>query len=102
MMMMEKREKSSGNGYGESSPCPMMIGQMRGEHQDQPAAAAGNDSSSMMIVNTSMRTAETLLRLIPIAPCIAALVVMLHNSQTNDFGSVSYSNLGAFRFIQPP
>lgn len=105
MMMMEKREKSSGNGYGESSPCPMMIGQMRGDHQDQPAAAAGNDSSSsssMMIVNTSMRTAETLLRLIPIAPCIAALVVMLHNSQTNDFGSVSYSHLGAFRFIQPP
>ena len=47
--------------------------------------------------NTCMRTAETLLRLVPMGLCIAALVVMLKNSQTNDFGSLSYSKLGAFR-----
>ncbi|KAF7141195.1 hypothetical protein RHSIM_Rhsim06G0183200 [Rhododendron simsii] len=48
---------------------------------------------------TGMRTAETLLRLLPMGLCIVALVVMLKNSQTNDFGSLSYSNLGAFRYL---
>ncbi|KAF3449201.1 hypothetical protein FNV43_RR09929 [Rhamnella rubrinervis] len=47
----------------------------------------------------TMRTAETLLRLLPIAPCVAALVVMLHDSQTTDFGSISYSHLGSFRYL---
>ncbi|KAF4374211.1 hypothetical protein F8388_022977 [Cannabis sativa] len=61
-------------------------------HQSQEEAALNSS-------NGGMRTAETLLRLLPIAPCIAALVVMLHNSQTNDFGSVSYSHLGAFRYL---
>lgn len=49
--------------------------------------------------SSSLRTAETLLRLLPIAPCVVALVVMLHDSQTNDFGSLSYSHLGAFRYV---
>ncbi|XP_041007846.1 CASP-like protein 2A1 isoform X1 [Juglans microcarpa x Juglans regia] len=48
-------------------------------------------------VSSAMRTAETLLRLVPVGLCVAALVVMLKNSQTNDFGSISYSDLGAFR-----
>ncbi|KAM5573832.1 CASP-like protein 2A1 [Rosa sericea] len=48
---------------------------------------------------SSLRTAETLLRLLPIAPCVAALLVMLHDSQDNEFGSVSYSHIGAFRFL---
>lgn len=47
--------------------------------------------------STGVRTAETLLRLLPMGLCIVALVVMLKNSQTNDFGSLSYSNLGALR-----
>ncbi|KAK9674277.1 hypothetical protein RND81_12G223000 [Saponaria officinalis] len=47
----------------------------------------------------TMRTAETLLRLLPLGLCVAALVVMLKNSQTNDFGSVSYSDLGAFKYL---
>ncbi|GMH13507.1 hypothetical protein Nepgr_015348 [Nepenthes gracilis] len=46
-----------------------------------------------------MRTAETLLRLLPMGLCVAALVVMLKNSQTNDFGSLSYSDLGAFKYL---
>lgn len=41
--------------------------------------------------------AETLLRLIPMGLCVSALVIMLKNSQSNDYGSVSYSDLGAFR-----
>ncbi|KAH9622982.1 hypothetical protein KSS87_023083 [Heliosperma pusillum] len=47
----------------------------------------------------SMRTAETLLRLLPLGLCVAALVVMLNNSETNDFGSVFYSDLGAFKYL---
>ncbi|XP_041007847.1 CASP-like protein 2A1 isoform X2 [Juglans microcarpa x Juglans regia] len=50
-------------------------------------------------VSSAMRTAETLLRLVPVGLCVAALVVMLKNSQTNDFGSISYSDLGAFRYL---
>ncbi|KAE8021885.1 hypothetical protein FH972_007735 [Carpinus fangiana] len=48
---------------------------------------------------SGMRTAETMLRLVPMALCVAALVVMLKNSQTSDFGSLSYSDLGAFRYL---
>ncbi|XP_052178559.1 CASP-like protein 2A1 [Diospyros lotus] len=55
------------------------------------ATAAGGSSA--------MRTAETLLRLLPMGLCILTLVIMLKNSQANDFGSVSYSNLGAFRYL---
>ncbi|PON68600.1 Casparian strip membrane protein [Parasponia andersonii] len=81
------REKETNNNAGAiSSPTPML----QVHDRDQ---AAGDTN------NGGMRTTETLLRLIPIAPCIAALVVMLHNSQTNDFGSVSYSHLGAFRYL---
>ncbi|KAL1820828.1 hypothetical protein ACET3Z_015697 [Daucus carota] len=42
---------------------------------------------------------ETLLRLLPMALCLSALVLMLKNSQSNDFGSVSYSDLAAFRYL---
>jgi uncharacterized membrane protein len=73
--MMEKRA---------TSPIPMDIMGPRDE-----------EGSSV----SSMRTAETLLRLVPMTLCIAALVVMVKNSQTNDFGSLSYSDLGAFRYI---
>lgn len=47
----------------------------------------------------SVRTAETLLRILPMALCLAALVIMLKNSQTNEYGSLSYSDLGAFRLV---
>ncbi|KDP24708.1 hypothetical protein JCGZ_25699 [Jatropha curcas] len=48
---------------------------------------------------STMRTAETILRLIPMALCLSALVLMLKDSQSNDFGSLSYSDLGAFRYL---
>jgi hypothetical protein len=50
-------------------------------------------------VKSTMRTAETMLRLVPVALCVSALVVMLKNTQTNDYGSLSYSDLGAFRYF---
>ncbi|KAL9236511.1 hypothetical protein vseg_011176 [Gypsophila vaccaria] len=49
--------------------------------------------------SAAIRTAETLLRLLPLGLCVAALVVMLKNSETNDFGSVSYTDLGAFKYL---
>ncbi|XP_027336637.1 CASP-like protein 2A2 [Abrus precatorius] len=49
--------------------------------------------------NTTLRTAETFLRLLPIALCVSALVLMLKNSQENEYGSVGYSDLGAFRYL---
>ncbi|TKY47342.1 CASP protein 2A2 [Spatholobus suberectus] len=48
---------------------------------------------------SSLRTAETLLRLVPVGLCVSALVLMLKNSQQNEYGTVDYSDLGAFRYL---
>uniref|UniRef100_A0A7C9DJN7 CASP-like protein n=1 Tax=Opuntia streptacantha TaxID=393608 RepID=A0A7C9DJN7_OPUST len=48
---------------------------------------------------TTMRMVEILLRLLPLGLCVAALAVMLKNSQTNDYGQLSYSDLGAFKYL---
>ncbi|KAL7103830.1 hypothetical protein ACP275_08G203900 [Erythranthe tilingii] len=49
--------------------------------------------------SATMRTVETLLRVFPMALCVAALVIMLKDSQTNEYGSLSYSDIGAFRYL---
>lgn len=49
--------------------------------------------------SSTMRTVETLLRILPMALCVGALVIMLKDSQINDFGSLHYSDIGAFRYI---
>ncbi|XP_010254228.1 PREDICTED: CASP-like protein 2A1 [Nelumbo nucifera] len=49
--------------------------------------------------HSGVRTAETLLRLLPIALCVTALVVMVKNSEENDFGSAIYSHFGGFRYL---
>ncbi|OMO92692.1 hypothetical protein COLO4_17388 [Corchorus olitorius] len=82
---MEKSEKSNGGAAAFASRSPM--------------ALMGSGSYENEEANTGMRTAETMLRLVPMALCVAALVIMLKNSQSNDFGSVSYSDLGAFRYL---
>ncbi|PNX75171.1 CASP-like protein 10-like, partial [Trifolium pratense] len=43
-----------------------------------------------------LRIVETFLRLFPIGLCVTALVIMLKNSEENKYGSVAYSDLGAF------
>ncbi|KAF0892607.1 hypothetical protein E2562_017326 [Oryza meyeriana var. granulata] len=53
---------------------------------DQSAAAA------------RVRPVETLLRAAPLGLCVAAMAVMLRNSQTNEYGAVSYSDLGGFKY----
>lgn len=65
--------------------------------EDKPRNDTGVDEGEVMgSLSNTMRTAETLLRVVPIGLCLAALLVMLKNTQENDYGSVSYSNLGAF------
>lgn len=45
-----------------------------------------------------LRRSEMLLRVLPMALSIAALLVMLKNSQNvDDYGSVAYSDVGGFR-----
>ncbi|KAF9615707.1 hypothetical protein IFM89_026122 [Coptis chinensis] len=65
-----------------------------------------SDNSAMMSSDqettrgkSSVRTAETLLRIVPMALCVSAMVVMLKNAQTNDYGSVSYDDVGGFRYL---
>ncbi|XP_022718081.1 CASP-like protein F16 [Durio zibethinus] len=80
--MMEKSEKCNG------ATAPRF-----------PMALMGSSGSENEEVITTMRTAETMLRLVPMALGVAALVIMLKNSQSNEFGSVSYSDLGAFKYL---
>ncbi|EPS69398.1 hypothetical protein M569_05367, partial [Genlisea aurea] len=47
----------------------------------------------------AMRTAEMLLRLLPLALSVVAMVIMLKDSQTSDYGSLTYSDIGAFRYL---
>lgn len=47
--------------------------------------------------NNGSNIGEIILRLLPMGLCVVALVIMLKNSQTNDYGSLSYSDLGTFR-----
>ncbi|XP_014504001.1 CASP-like protein 2A1 [Vigna radiata var. radiata] len=46
-----------------------------------------------------IRVVETLLRLFPIALSVTALIIMLKNSEENEYGSVSYTDLSAFRYL---
>jgi hypothetical protein len=85
-MMMEK-----GNGTVIAATRSSMQLMMRPATDDQEELE-GNTT-------TFLRTAETFLRLLPIGLCVSALVLMLKNSEQNDYGSVSYTDLGAFRYI---
>ncbi|KAL2943504.1 CASP-like protein 2A1 [Bienertia sinuspersici] len=59
-----------------------------------------NEKHDESVRITSMRTAETLFRLLPMGLCVAALIVMLKNSQTtDDYGSLFYSDFGAFKYL---
>ncbi|CAM8990616.1 unnamed protein product [Rhodiola kirilowii] len=61
---------------------------VRPDHEEDDAGKVG-----------CFRTGETLIRLLPLGLCVAALVLMLNNSESNDYGSISYSDLGAFRYL---
>ncbi|XP_020595116.1 CASP-like protein 2A1, partial [Phalaenopsis equestris] len=60
--------------------------------EEAPDSAARRNASAG-------RTAETLLRVAPMGFCLAALFLTVKNSEDNDFGSISYSNLGSFKYL---
>ncbi|XP_054817878.1 CASP-like protein 2A2 [Prosopis cineraria] len=60
----------------------------------RPVRADDEDENS-----SALRTSETFLRLLPIGLSVAALVLMLNDSQANDYGSLDYTDLGAFRYL---
>ncbi|KAG4955114.1 hypothetical protein AAZX31_14G194100 [Glycine max] len=59
----------------------------------------GSDKEFEGYIDSNLRVVETFLRLFPIGLCVTALVIMLKNSQENKYGSVSYTDLGAFRYL---
>jgi len=59
----------------------------------------GSDKEFEGYIDSNLRVVETFLRLFPIGLCVTALVIMLKNSQENKYGSVSYTDLGAFRYV---
>ncbi|CAN8269344.1 unnamed protein product [Cochlearia groenlandica] len=51
---------------------------------------------SALEINRKEKTVEAVARLTSMALSIVSLVTMIKNSTTNEYGSLSYSNLGAF------
>lgn len=65
----------------------------------QMGTAGGAYDEDQLESNASIiRIVETFLRLFPVGLCVTALVIMLKNSQENQYGSVAYSDLGALRY----
>ncbi|CAK8538101.1 unnamed protein product [Lathyrus sativus] len=58
-----------------------------------------DDDEDLECKDSFLRIVETFLRLFTIGLCVAALVIMLKNSEENEYGSVAYSDLGAFRYL---
>ncbi|ESW13972.1 hypothetical protein PHAVU_008G242000 [Phaseolus vulgaris] len=77
-----------GSGELESSRSGKQLIQAEGTHEE----FEGNN-------NTVLRLVETLLRLFPILLSVTALIIMLKNSEENEYGSVSYTDLSAFRYL---
>uniref|UniRef100_A0A0D9W352 CASP-like protein n=1 Tax=Leersia perrieri TaxID=77586 RepID=A0A0D9W352_9ORYZ len=65
------------------------VGALQPSSGDEAAAAA----------SARVRPVETLLRAAPLGLCVAAMAVMLRNSQSNEYGAVSYSDLGGFKYL---
>ncbi|CAM0904960.1 unnamed protein product [Alopecurus aequalis] len=67
-----------------------------------PANGGGEDgmlSGELSSAETRVRPLETLLRAAPLGLCVAAMAIMLRDTQTNEYGTVSYSDLGGFKYL---
>jgi hypothetical protein len=69
-----------------------------------PPASGGGAEDGMLAGELSsaearVRPLETLLRAAPLGLCVAAMAVMLRDTQTNEYGTVSYSDLGGFKYV---
>ena len=63
------------------------------ESDAQDAAPAGESAAARV------RPVETLLRAAPLGLCVAAMTVMLRDQQSNEYGTVAYSDLGGFEYL---
>jgi len=77
-----------GSGVLESSRSGKQLIEAEGRNEE----FEGNDNSFLRLV-------ETLLRLFPIVLSVTALIIMLKNSEDNEYGSVNYTDLSAFRYL---
>ncbi|CAL9180382.1 unnamed protein product [Musa hybrid cultivar] len=68
------------------------------DKQQTKPAAVGEDAMAVDSAEEG-RTAEALLRVAPVGLCLAAMAIMLRNSQENEFGAVSYADLTAFKYL---
>lgn len=84
-------EKESGVGASRTSPIQLSTTETVGE---DPLVGEGTNKTSML------HTIETLLRLLSVGLCVSALLIMVKNSQQNDYTSLSYTDLGAFRYYK--
>ncbi|AQK43035.1 CASP-like protein 2A2 [Zea mays] len=50
-------------------------------------------------VARAARPIETLLRAAPLVLCVAAMTLMLRDQQSNEYGTVAYSDLGGFKYL---
>jgi len=67
-----------------------------------PASGGGEDgmlAGELSPAEGRVRPLETLLRAAPLGLCVAAMAVMLRDTQTNEYGTVSYSDLGGFKYL---
>jgi hypothetical protein len=63
------------------------------QQQQQQQLAAGEAAAARV------RPMETLLRAAPLGLCVAAMAIMLKDQQTNEYGTVAYSDLGGFKYL---
>ncbi|KAJ3679481.1 hypothetical protein LUZ60_017492 [Juncus effusus] len=82
-----------------STPSPLTMAEELGMKNQKTLHNIIGEEEEYTISSGGACRVETLLRVAPLGLCIAALVVMLRNSQSNDFGSLSYSDLGAFKYL---
>jgi hypothetical protein len=62
-------------------------------------AGAADAAPAVEAAAARVRPVETLLRAAPLGLCVAAMTVMLRDQQSNEYGTVAYSDLGGFKYL---
>lgn len=69
----------------------VMSAEMGAEKEEEIELISGSTAQKKWI--------ETALRFLPVGFCISALALMLKSKQGNDYGTVEYKHVGAFRYL---
>jgi hypothetical protein len=95
---------------GESTPSTQQVldsdlergemSKMAEEEKEAPGNGVARDQQQLAAGESARaRPLETLLRAAPLGLCVAAMAVMLRDRQTNEYGAVSYADLGGFKYL---